>query len=77
MHVCLRVSYWFNFLLYVTVNECDLNKATEACACVENVDLVKFRLTFEAERADGQRQETRAEKKILPLLSISHDVFKV
>jgi len=28
--VCLRVSYWFNFPLYATVNECYLKEVTEA-----------------------------------------------
>lgn len=79
MHVYLCVSYWFNFPLYVTVNECYLNKATEAhkSACVEIVDVVKFLLTLEVERADGAVTETGAEKKILPLLSITCDIFKV
>lgn len=56
MHVCLLLSYGFNFPLYVSVNECYLNKATEAhkSACVEIVDLVKFPLTFEVEQTDGQ-----------------------
>lgn len=56
--VCACVSYWFNFPLYVAVNECYLNKATEAhkSACVEIVDLVKFLLTSEVQWADGQRQ---------------------
>lgn len=58
MHVAVHVNYGFNFPLYVTVNECYLNKATEArkSACVEIVDLVNFLLTFKVERADGQRQ---------------------
>lgn len=49
--VCARVSYWFNFPLYAAVNECYLNKATEArkSACVEIVDLVKFLLTSEVQ----------------------------
>lgn len=56
MQACLCVSYWFNFHLYATVNGRYLNKATEAHknASVEIVDLVKFLLTFEEERADGQ-----------------------
>lgn len=54
--VCRLVSYGFNFPLYVTVNECHLNKATEAhkSACVEIVDLVKFPLASKVERTDGQ-----------------------
>lgn len=48
VHVFLCVSYWFNFPLYVTVNECYLNKATEAhkSAWVEIVGLVKFPHSF-------------------------------
>ena len=67
MHTCLYVSYWFNFPLYVTVNECYLNKATEAhkSARVEIVDLVKFLLAFDVQRADGQRQRPELKGEFL------------
>lgn len=70
---CLCVSYWFNFPLYVTVNECYLNKATEAhkCARVEIVDLVKFLLTFEVERADEQRHRRELKRNFSPSAVIS------
>lgn len=73
MQVCLCVSYWFNFPLYVTVNECYLNKATEArkSARVEIVDLVKFPLTYEVERADEQRQRRELKRKFSPSAAIS------
>lgn len=50
MGTTVCVSYGFNFPLYVAVNECYLNKATEAhkSACAEIVDLVKFLLTLES-----------------------------
>lgn len=82
VQACLCVSYWFNFHLYATVNGRYLNKATEAHknASVEIVDLVKFLLTFEEERADGQWQGQELNRKsyhsfpsvVISLKSYSH-----
>ena len=65
--MCMSVYVWvigLIFPLYVTVNECYLNKATEAhkSASAEIVDLVKFLLTLEVEQADGA---DKAKKRIV------------
>lgn len=78
VRVCLWKSYWFNFPLYVTVNECYLNKATEAhkSACDEIVDLVKDLIFVEQELMSCDRDGSWKENPSTPL-SLSCGIFKV